>query len=174
MLSDLHVAILDGLPNDPVEVDPHFGERRDGTVIAIDWCEGFMEAVSLRPESWLPLRDNSGNSFLLTPIMTHILYEEGQSVLGISASDLHAVLDEAGEVVSKSIIAEFNTERVPDTVNRDCNRQHGHKKSSTSNILIERMPLQKPSDTTSKYDENRKNRTIFVATLPSTESDTPS
>ena len=41
---------------------PIFWEDRDGTVIAMDWAEGFLEAVKLRPDAWEP-RPNAMASF---------------------------------------------------------------------------------------------------------------
>ena len=47
MLGDIIERLVHSGP-----LDPLFWEKQDGTVIAMDWCEGFMDAVKMRPERW--------------------------------------------------------------------------------------------------------------------------
>lgn len=47
-IATIYVTIIDGLTSDPPEVEPIFWQAKDGHVIAMDWCEGFMDAVKLR------------------------------------------------------------------------------------------------------------------------------
>ena len=49
----IFLNIIKGLTTDPPEVEPIFWQAPEGRVIALDWCEGFMPAVSLRLKEWL-------------------------------------------------------------------------------------------------------------------------
>ena len=49
-IADLYMVIAGGLASDPAYVEPMFWEGNDGAVIAMDWCEGFMDAIKLRPK----------------------------------------------------------------------------------------------------------------------------
>ena len=44
-ITDIYDNIVDGLALDEPEVEPIFWEAKEGHVIAMDWCEGFMDAV---------------------------------------------------------------------------------------------------------------------------------
>lgn len=63
----LHYRICADLEEDPPEVEPVFWESKDGHVIAMDWCEGFMQAVSLRPKDWLRLTESGSHGQLIIP-----------------------------------------------------------------------------------------------------------
>ncbi len=54
--------------SDPDEVGPIFWEGPDGEVIASDWAGGFLDAVALRPEAWIPLIEDNLASILLAPL----------------------------------------------------------------------------------------------------------
>lgn len=68
-------------------------------VIAMDWCEGFMEAVSLRPKEWLRLTESSTHGHIMTPILAHLLDDNGNSVLGIPQEKLDETLAQACSVL---------------------------------------------------------------------------
>ncbi len=42
----------------PPRVDPIFSEAKEGHVIAMDWCQGLMEPVDLRPKAWPRLTES--------------------------------------------------------------------------------------------------------------------
>jgi uncharacterized protein len=46
------VAVLN---SEPPQLEPIFWQAKEGHVIAMDWCEGFMEAGALRRGSWVEL-----------------------------------------------------------------------------------------------------------------------
>jgi len=100
----LYADILDGLAKDPPEVEPLFWEREDGHVIAMDWCEGFMKAVSLRPKDWLRLSESGSHGPLLTPILVHLIDAEGNSVVGIPQAELDETLDGAAEAIPTAVV----------------------------------------------------------------------
>ncbi|MBF9058170.1 UPF0149 family protein [Rhodobacterales bacterium HKCCSP123] len=93
-----------GLTSEPPEVEPIFWEAKEGHVIAMDWCEGFMQAISLRPKEWLRLTESGTHGFLITPILTHLLDENGNSVLGIPQEKLDQSLDKAAQDIPTAIV----------------------------------------------------------------------
>ena len=101
----IHDSIVQGLNFDPPEVEPIFWKAREGHVIAMDWCEGFMQAVSLRPKQWLRLTESGTGGQLITPIMVHLLDVNGNSVMGIPQEKLDETLALAAEKIPKSVVA---------------------------------------------------------------------
>jgi uncharacterized protein len=98
-------SIIKGLNFDPPEVEPIFWQAKAGHVIAMDWCEGFMQAVSLRPKQWLRLTESGTGGQLITPIMVHLLDEDGNSVMGIPLAKLNDALAVAAEKIPTSVVA---------------------------------------------------------------------
>ncbi|MGQ3488803.1 YecA/YgfB family protein [Roseovarius pacificus] len=96
-----------GLEEDPPEVEPIFWEAKEGHVIAMDWCEGFMKAVSLRPKEWLRLTESGSDGHLVTPILVHLMDEQGNSVLGIQQEKLDEVLDDAARHIPNVVAGIF-------------------------------------------------------------------
>ena len=97
------VEILDGLALSPPRVEPLFWEAKEGHVIAMDWCEGFMEAVGLRPKEWLRLTESGSSGHLVTPILVHLIDDNGNSVLGIPQEELDRALDVAAEAIPEVV-----------------------------------------------------------------------
>jgi yecA family protein len=106
-LAGLHKSILQGLASTPPVVDPVFWHASEGHVVAMDWCEGFMDAVAMRPKAWLRLTESEAHSHLMTPIMAHLFTDEGQSVLGIPEHKLSEVLDEAAKAIPTSVVGVY-------------------------------------------------------------------
>jgi uncharacterized protein len=59
------VACLD---TDPDDFDPIFLEGPEGEVIASDWAAGFLDAVALRPDAWVPLIESDNAGILMAPL----------------------------------------------------------------------------------------------------------
>lgn len=97
------VEILDGLGLSPPKVEPIFWKAKEGHVIAMDWCEGFIEAIGLRPKDWLRLTESGTAGQLVTPILVHLLDDEGNSVLGIPQEELDDTLDVASEAIPEVV-----------------------------------------------------------------------
>ncbi len=95
--------IATGLNANPPYVDPMFWERDDGTIVAMDWCEGFMDAYVLREKAWDTLLATERGQDWLFPIFVHLLDNDGNSLAGISDDRLHEVLDEAAQLISVSV-----------------------------------------------------------------------
>ena len=104
-ISVIFLSIIDGLAGDPPEVEPIFWETSEGQAIAMDWCEGFLQAVSLRRKEWLRLTESGVGGQFIAPIMVHLLDENGNSVMGIPQEDLDQTLDEATELIPESVVA---------------------------------------------------------------------
>jgi len=94
---NMHQNINIGLGENPPIVEPIFWQAAEGHVVAMDWCEGFLQAVSLRPKEWLPLNESKHGPALMTPIMVHMIDEDGNSVMGIDQRELDEILDQAAE-----------------------------------------------------------------------------
>jgi uncharacterized protein len=78
---------------------PLFWENADGTVIAADWAEGFMNAVALRPDAWEPLMRSKRHGRLLLPILALCGDEHGDSALGLDPDEEDRVMAEAAEFI---------------------------------------------------------------------------
>ena len=102
-ITDIYENIVDGLALDEPEVEPIFWQAKEGHVIAMDWCEGFMDAVALRPKEWLRLTESGTSGHLMTPILCHLIDENGNSVLGIRQEDLDATLAQAAENIPDAV-----------------------------------------------------------------------
>lgn len=97
--------IIEGLTSDPPEVEPIFWQAGEGHIIAMDWCEGFMDAVKLRSKDWLRLIESGTGGQLITPIMVHLLDDNGNSVMGIPQEELDKTLAQAAEQIPQSVVA---------------------------------------------------------------------
>ena len=62
---------------------PIFWADRNGTVIAMDWAEGFLRAIMLRADAWEPLFNSRRDGKLLLPILSLCCDENGDSLLGL-------------------------------------------------------------------------------------------
>jgi uncharacterized protein len=102
-----YAEIVEGLLTEPPVVGPIFWKARGGHVIAMDWCEGFMHAVSLRPREWLRLTESGTSGGLITPILVHLLDDDGNSVLGVPQEDLEETLDLAADTIADTVSAIF-------------------------------------------------------------------
>lgn len=107
-ITDLYMGIAQGLVTDPPVVEPIFWQAREGHVIAMDWCEGFMQAVALRPKEWLRLTESGADGHLVAPMVKHLMDDNGNSVMGITHEELDQVLGEAADAIPDAVIAIFN------------------------------------------------------------------
>lgn len=103
-ITDIYDNIVDGLALKEPEVEPIFWEAKEGHVIAMDWCEGFMDAVALRPKEWLRLTESGTSGHLMTPILCHLIDEKGNSVMGIKREDLFDALGQAAEDIPDAVV----------------------------------------------------------------------
>ena len=94
LFQDIKLLLETGHP-----IEPAFWELQDGSVIAMDWCEGFMEAVKMRPERWDVFIQTDTGSKLMLPILLHMIDDQGNSEIGIPQEELDTTLDTAAEAL---------------------------------------------------------------------------
>lgn len=75
--------IAAALNNQPSLLEPVFWQAKEGHVIAMDWCEGFMEAVALRKAQWDVLIATKQGRKWMQPIVSHLFDETGASLSGV-------------------------------------------------------------------------------------------
>ena len=82
--------ILQTLAADRPQLDPIFWQTDDGLVIAGDWAEGFVDAMSLRADDWGRLLDDEEVGLPLIPIVALIAEDEaGAPAIRGPDGDLH-------------------------------------------------------------------------------------
>ena len=74
-------------------------QAKEGHVIAMDWCEGFMDALHLRTENWDELLRTEDGRNRMFPIFAHLVDEEDRSLVGATEEQMDALLDIAAENV---------------------------------------------------------------------------
>jgi uncharacterized protein len=87
------------------DIDPVFWADRDGTLIAADWAEGFLQAVMLRADAWERLFKSKPDGWLLYPILALCGDENGESLLGIPPDEEDRFMEEAAELIPATVIA---------------------------------------------------------------------
>ena len=110
-IGSIYLAMLDDLRMDPPEVNPLFWQAKEGHVIAMDWCEGFMEAVKLRADQWEEFLKTEEGAELMMPILVHMIDEEGNSMFGVPQDELDKVLDQAAEAIPLIVATVFRVLR---------------------------------------------------------------
>jgi uncharacterized protein len=96
--------IAGGLNGDPQILEPIFWQSPDGSAVATDWCEGFMQAVHLRQAMWSELFDTKKGRDLMFPIVAHLFDKDGNSIIGTADhEDIAALLDAAAEEISEAV-----------------------------------------------------------------------
>lgn len=78
----------------------------------MDWCEGFMRAVSLQPKKGLRLTESGKGGPLITPILVNLLDEHGNSILGIPKEELDATLKQAAIAIPGAVAEIYQFWRV--------------------------------------------------------------
>ncbi len=95
--------ILRQVQNDAL--DPVFWADRDGALIAMDWAEGFLQAIMLRADAWKRLFKSKRDGQLLFPILALCGDENGDSLLGLTPGEEDTVMEEAAEFIPDCVIA---------------------------------------------------------------------
>jgi uncharacterized protein len=87
------------------DLDPVFWADRDGTLIALDWAEGFLQAIMLRADAWGRLLQSKRDGHLLVPILALCGDENGGSLLGIPPDEEDRLMQEAAEFIPACVTA---------------------------------------------------------------------
>jgi uncharacterized protein len=84
---------------------PIFWAAHDGTVIAADWAEGFLQAIILRMDAWGRLLKSKRDGRLLIPILALCGDESGESLLGLPPEEEDGLMEEAAEFIPACVTA---------------------------------------------------------------------
>jgi uncharacterized protein len=95
--------ILRQIADDALE--PIFWADRGGTVIAMDWAEGFLQAMMLRADAWTELFKSKRGSQLLYPILALCGDENGESLLGLPPEEEDRIMEKAAEFIPACVTA---------------------------------------------------------------------
>ncbi len=107
-----YVEIKERLEQQSGPIDPIFWESSEGNVVAMDWCEGFMDAVKLRPERWEAFSQSDKGAQLMMPILLHLFDDKGNSLFGLVQEDIDEALDAAAEAIPSTVPAVYKHLRI--------------------------------------------------------------
>jgi len=85
-------------------VAPIIMETPGGDVIAADWAEGFMDAVTLRPAAWAPLLKSQKDGALMLPILALCCDEDGEPLLDLPQDVEDRLFAEAGDLIPVCVL----------------------------------------------------------------------
>jgi uncharacterized protein len=83
---------------------PIFWADRNGTVIAMDWAEGFLQAIMLRSDAWEPLFKSRRDGKLLFPILLLCCDRNGDSLLGLPPEAEDRIVAQVPELIPGCVI----------------------------------------------------------------------
>ncbi len=94
---------------------PLLWQGPEGQVIAADWCEGFMDGVRLRIDSWKALFQDAEGQRLLYPILALCSDEQGGNLLGLEEEPEDMVMGEVPDLIPACVegIHRFWKDRAP-------------------------------------------------------------
>jgi uncharacterized protein len=95
--------IVAALNSAPPVLEPVFWQAKEGHVIAMDWCERFMDAVALRQAEWDAFRTTQEGKPWMQPIVSHLFDEEGVSLSGVGERELDAHLARAAKKIPETV-----------------------------------------------------------------------
>ncbi|MEJ8563381.1 YecA family protein [Yoonia sp. GPGPB17] len=95
--------ITASLSAEPGLLEPVFWQAPEGHAIAMDWCEGFMEAVKLNTVRWDKFAQSTTGAKLLMPILVHMFDDSGNSLFGIAQEDIDQTLEAAAEAIPQTV-----------------------------------------------------------------------
>lgn len=95
--------IVAGLNSNLPFLEPVFWQAKEGHVVAMDWCEGFMDAYALCSDGWDVLMRNDEGREWMFPILAHLIDDEGNSLVGARQDELDALLDTAAELIPDTV-----------------------------------------------------------------------
>lgn len=98
-------AISTMLANTPDEWAPIFWQRPDGTTVPGDWAEGFLDAIKLSIEAWVPFLADPGTSTHLSMILVYCGDSNGGDLLPIDPAIREQILGTACALIPESVVA---------------------------------------------------------------------
>ena len=103
LVMERYNEIVGALNATPPYLEPAFWQAKEGHVIAMDWCEGFMDAIELRKAEWADVRSSDQGKQWLQPIMDQLFDETFGSLSGVSDRNLAAQLDRAAREIPEAV-----------------------------------------------------------------------
>jgi uncharacterized protein len=86
-------------------LDPLYWITRDGTQVAGDWAEGFMDAVRMRSATWQALFDDPDGILYAAPVLALCCDEQGQPVMDLEHPQLAKIHAEAPALIPEAVIS---------------------------------------------------------------------
>lgn len=83
---------------------PVFWTARDGSIIATDWAEGFVQAIKLRADAWERLFTSKRDGMLVLPILSLCRDENGRSLLDLPPGADDHIVEQAPELIPGCVI----------------------------------------------------------------------
>ncbi len=84
-------------------IDPLFWEDEAGAADAAEWADGFMAAVDMQPEVWLPILEDDAARLHLVPILALACDEEGEPLLHLEEKDVLRLAADAETLIPKAV-----------------------------------------------------------------------
>jgi uncharacterized protein len=103
LLMDRYNEIVSALNAEPPMLEPIFWQAKEGHVIAMDWCEGFMEAIALRRNGWDELLQSPKGREWMFPILAHLVDDSGEPLIGTAEEEIDAVLNAAARAIPETV-----------------------------------------------------------------------
>jgi uncharacterized protein len=98
-----HYERIAGDLADGFSIDPLFWEDDNGKVDAGEWADGFMAAVDMAPEAWLPILEDQEARMHMVPILALACDEDGAPLLRLTGPDLERIVDNVETVIPKAV-----------------------------------------------------------------------
>ena len=99
----LYNEIAAGLNATDPFIEPIFWQAPEGHEIAMDWCEGFMDAFHLRTELWDEFMLSDTGKQWIFPILAHILDDNGNPIIGVEQENLDELLDNCAKDIPRVV-----------------------------------------------------------------------
>ncbi len=95
--------IIQQMDDEPGAFEPIFYEAPDGSVLAADWAEGFMEAIGLRVDAWDALFEDEDARLLIGPIMAYLHDKDGKPFIDGSPEEMIKLREESAQSLPNAI-----------------------------------------------------------------------
>ncbi len=96
--------IAQSLAKTPPEIDPIFWKTKDGSVVAGDWAEGFLDAMDLRSQEWAEMIEDEKESHPLIPILGLAGSENESPLLAGGSEKLASLRADATDLIPSCIV----------------------------------------------------------------------
>ena len=95
--------IIHQLDDEPGTFEPILYSTPDGSPLAADWAEGFMDAFGLRVDAWDDLLNDENDRYLMGPIMAFLHDKDGKPLVEAAPEDMQKVIEESAAAIPYAI-----------------------------------------------------------------------